>query len=198
MEQRTKPHFQRAAAPCDVRDQLERARITIADHERTILAAQDRDVILAALDAPAEPADDFARPWPCMEQGWRMAAETVVGSQRISIEPFDPQRHDRVAFSCGTSRLGNFLKRTARKHQAGDFTRVWVATDVGNAGILGYYALNAHTLECDDLPADVTKKAPRFGTIPTVYLSMIAVDCRHQGGASGEYSLQMSILIRSG
>ena len=118
-----------------------------------------------------------------------MAAETVVGPQRISIEPLDPQRHDRVAFTCGTSRLDNFLKRTARKHQAGDFTRVWVATDVGNAGILGYYALNAHTLECDDLPADVTKKAPRFGTIPAVYLSMIAVDWRHQGRGLGRILL---------
>ena len=68
MEQRTKPHvkaqIQRAAALLGVDETtfvtsvaLERARITIADHERTILAAQDRDVILAALDAPAEPAD---------------------------------------------------------------------------------------------------------------------------------------------
>ena len=118
-----------------------------------------------------------------------MAAETVVGPQRISIEPLDPQRHDRAAFSCGTSRLDNFLKRTARKHQAGDFTRVWVATDVGSAGILGYYALNAHALEGDDLAADLTKKAPPFGSIPAVYLSMIAVDCRHQGRGLGRILL---------
>ena len=118
-----------------------------------------------------------------------MAAETVVGPQRISIEPLDPQRHDRAAFSCGTLRLDNFLKRTARKHQAGDFTRVWVATDVGNAGILGYYALNAHALEGDDLPADLMKKAPRFASIPAVYLSMIAVDRRHQGRGLGRILL---------
>ena len=119
-----------------------------------------------------------------------MAAETVVGPQRVSIEPLDPQRHDRAAFSCGTSRLDNFFKRTARKHQAGDFTRVWVATEVENAGILGYYALNAHALEFDDLPADVvTKKAPRFGSILAVYLSMIAVDCRHQGRGLGRILL---------
>ena len=118
-----------------------------------------------------------------------MAAETVVGPQRISIEPLDPQRHDRAAFSCGTIRLDNFLKRTARKHQTGDFTRVWVATDVGNAGILGYYALNAHALEGDDLPADLTKKVPRFASIPAVYLSMIAVDRRHQGRGLGRILL---------
>ena len=118
-----------------------------------------------------------------------MAAETVVDPQRISIESLDPQRHDRAAFSCGTIRLDNFLERTARKHQAGDFTRVWVATEIGSAGILGYYALNAHALEGDDLPAELTKKASRFGGIPAVYLSMIAVDRRHQGRGLGRILL---------
>ena len=118
-----------------------------------------------------------------------MAAETAIGPQRVSIEPLDPQRHDRATFSCGTGRLDNFLKRTARKHQAGDFTRVWVATEFGSAEILGYYAPNAHALEGDDLPTALTKKAPRFGTIPAVYLSMIAVDCRHQGRGLGRILL---------
>ena len=68
MEQRTTPHvkaqIQQAAALLGVDETtfvtsvaLERARITIAEHERTVLTEQDRDVILAALDAPAEPTD---------------------------------------------------------------------------------------------------------------------------------------------
>ena len=36
---------------------LERARLTIADHERTLLTAEDRDVVLTALDAPSEPTE---------------------------------------------------------------------------------------------------------------------------------------------
>ncbi|MCY4382977.1 MAG: DUF1778 domain-containing protein [Nitrospinae bacterium] len=36
---------------------LEQARLTIADHERTLLTAEDRDVVLAALDAPPEPTE---------------------------------------------------------------------------------------------------------------------------------------------
>ena len=124
-----------------------------------------------------------------MERGWRMTAEIAVGPQRISIEPLDPRRHDRTAFSCGTIRLDNFLKRTARKHQAGDFSRVWVATDAGKAEILGYYALNAHALEGDDLPADLTRNSPRSAGIPAVYLSMIAVDRRRQGQGFGRILL---------
>lgn len=67
MEQRTKPHvkaqIQQAAALLGVDETtfvtsvaLERARLTIADHERTLLSAEDRAAVLAALDAPAEPS----------------------------------------------------------------------------------------------------------------------------------------------
>ena len=36
---------------------LEQARSKIADHERTLLTAEDRAVVLAALDAPQEPTE---------------------------------------------------------------------------------------------------------------------------------------------
>ena len=36
---------------------LERARLTIADHERTLLSAEDCAVVLAALDAPSKPTE---------------------------------------------------------------------------------------------------------------------------------------------
>ena len=68
MEQRTKPHvkaqIQQAAALLGIDETtfvtsaaFDRARTTIADHERTLLTEEDRDVLLAALDAPAEPTD---------------------------------------------------------------------------------------------------------------------------------------------
>lgn len=70
MEQRTKPHvkaqIQQAAVLLGVDETtfvtsvaLERARETIEDHERTILSANDRAVVLAALDNPAEPTEDL-------------------------------------------------------------------------------------------------------------------------------------------
>jgi uncharacterized protein (DUF1778 family) len=67
MEQRMKPRvkaeIQRAAALLGVDETtfvvsaaFERARQTIVDHERTVLTTKDRDVFLAALDAPAKPS----------------------------------------------------------------------------------------------------------------------------------------------
>ncbi len=66
MEQRTKPHVNReiqaAAALLGIDETAfvtdaayAKARAVIGDHERTRLTGEDRDVLLAALDAPAEP-----------------------------------------------------------------------------------------------------------------------------------------------
>ena len=118
-----------------------------------------------------------------------MTAEAVRNPQAIIIEPLDPLSHDRAAFSCGTARLDNFLKRTARKHQTGDFTRVWVATNSERTTIFAYYALNAHSLRGDDLPARLTRNAPPHGEIPAVYLSMVAVDRRYQNQGLGRVLL---------
>ena len=103
----------------------------------------------------------------------------------IVIEPFDPGRHDRSGFCCGTDRLDNFLRFSARKQQKDDFTRVFVAVAEGSPEVLGYYALNAHAVATDDLGADRPRRAPRTGTIPALYLSMIAVDRNQQGKGLG-------------
>ncbi len=124
-----------------------------------------------------------------------MTAKAILNAQDVIIEPFDPAKHDRTAFSCGTTRLDNFLKLTAKKQQAGDFTRVRVATVREQVEILGYYALNAHFLEGDDLPSDLTKNASWSG-IPVIYLSMIAVDRRYQGRGIGR-TLLVSALTRA-
>lgn len=68
MEQRTKPsvkaQIQQAVALLGIDETtfvvnaaLEQAKRTIAEHERTILSAEDRHELLAAFDSPAEPTD---------------------------------------------------------------------------------------------------------------------------------------------
>lgn len=101
-----------------------------------------------------------------------------------AIQAFDAALHDRKEFSCGLERIDNFLKITARKHQDGDFTRVFVAARPEDLTVIGYYALSAHSLTGPDVPGDLTKRGPRH-SIPAAYLSMIGVDKREQGNGLG-------------
>ena len=103
----------------------------------------------------------------------------------IRIERFDSARHDRTTFSCGTDRLDNFLRLSAKKRQKDDFTRVFVAVAEGSPRILGYYAVNTHAVPIDEFGADRPPRSPNTGTIPALYLSMVAVDKRRQGSGLG-------------
>lgn len=118
-----------------------------------------------------------------------MTAENA-SQLRVRIEPFDPAQHDRTAFSCGAARIDNFLRRTAKKHQKGGFTRVWVAVrGEGDVAVLGFYALNAHSIEAEGLPEKLTKHAPRHGRVPAIYLSMFGVDRKVQKHGLGRVLL---------
>ena len=103
----------------------------------------------------------------------------------VEIRLFDPATHDKGDFDCGVARLNNFLQRSAKKQQRGDFVRVYVMLEAGKSKILGYHSINAYGLAADDLGALVPKAAPSHGMVPAVYLSMIAVDRTQQGRGLG-------------
>jgi ribosomal protein S18 acetylase RimI-like enzyme len=109
--------------------------------------------------------------------------------RRVRIEPFDRNQHDRAAFSCGETRIDNFLQKSGSKRQDQNFSRVFVAClDTLNT-VTGFYSLNAHAIDVSSLPEDVKKKLPQYPTVPAVYLSMIGVDAKHQGNGLGSFLL---------
>lgn len=105
--------------------------------------------------------------------------------EKIAIEPFDPGKHDRTAFSCGSAPIDNFLRYTAKKHQKGDFARVWVAVKPGNPDVIGYYSINSHAVQAGDLPRKYTRSAPGHGGIGAAYISTFGVDAKAQGAGLG-------------
>lgn len=102
----------------------------------------------------------------------------------LRIERFDPTRHDRDGFDCGTARLDNYLKRTARKQQADDMTRIYVAVAEGTMEILGYSAINLGMMTVDEL-AKRPRGTPAHGELPILFLGQIAVSRRAQGQGIG-------------
>lgn len=101
-----------------------------------------------------------------------------------TIEPFDPDKHDRTAFSCGVEQVDNFFKKTANKLTKAGNLRVWVMTDPHGA-LIGYYAVNAHSIDYQNLPPKYARTRPGHGRIPAAYISMIGVDQVFQGKGYG-------------
>lgn len=102
----------------------------------------------------------------------------------IFIEPLDTARHDRAAFSSGVGQCDNFLRLTAGKLSKAGHTRVFVMTPDG-VRIIGYYALNAHSIDYRELAAQFARDRPSSGFIPAVFIAMIAVDRNEQSKGYG-------------
>lgn len=102
---------------------------------------------------------------------------------KTRIEAFDPLVHDRNSFSCGVEAVDNFLKRTAAKLTRADNLRVFAMVE-GEA-FLGFYALNAHAIEYEELPPAFARSRPGHGSIPAAFISMIGIDSRFQGRGYG-------------
>lgn len=104
---------------------------------------------------------------------------------KLVIEPLDPSKHDRAAFSCGVSQVDNFIKKTANKLTKADNLRVWVLTAEDEKSIIGFYAINAHSIYYDELPEKFARNRPGHGAIPAAYISMVGRDERFRGGGYG-------------
>ena len=109
---------------------------------------------------------------------------TGSGEARTLIEPFDPAKHDRAAFSCGVEQVDNYFKKTANKLAKAGNVRLFVMV-APDGGLIGFYAINAHAVYYTDLPKKYARTRPSHGSIPAAYISMIGRDRRYAGSGYG-------------
>ncbi|MEF3698249.1 GNAT family N-acetyltransferase [Desulfolutivibrio sp.] len=105
---------------------------------------------------------------------------------KIVIEPLD-SKHKRAAFSCGETRIDNYIRHSAANHAKNDFVKVYVASKTDSDIVIGYYVLGPHAIDATSLPPEFIKKLPKWPLISAIYLSMIAVDNSCQGKGLGSF-----------
>lgn len=102
----------------------------------------------------------------------------------VIIELLDPERHDRDRFSCGVETVDNYFRKTANKLAKAGNSRVYVMTSE-TGDVIGFYALNAHSVDFAELPSRYPRSRPSHGAIPAAFISMIGVDQRYAGQGYG-------------
>lgn len=110
-------------------------------------------------------------------------------SPKFKIEPFDPGKHNRKAFSSGVRQTDNYLKLNAKKFQKGDMVRVHVAVPAGSDQVIGYYALNGGALDITALGDLSPRNVPEHGQIPISFIPAFGIDQNHQGQGCGRVIL---------
>lgn len=100
----------------------------------------------------------------------------------FTIVRLDTAQHDRSNFDCQSAPLNHYLCGQAGQDMRRRVAACFVAIG-GDGRIVGYYTLASASVLLTDLPDEVSKKLPRYPSVPTVCLGRLAVDhtCQHQG-----------------
>jgi predicted GNAT family N-acyltransferase len=104
--------------------------------------------------------------------------------------------HDRSAFACGSDPLDRYLRQQARQDAEKRVAAAFVLVKPPAHAVLGYYTLSASHINAEDLPAELSKKLPRYPQLPVTLLGRLAVDQTQKGKGLGEFLL-MDALHRS-
>jgi GNAT superfamily N-acetyltransferase len=101
----------------------------------------------------------------------------------LTSEALNPG-HDRTAFSCGVEALDRYLRERATQDVRRRISNCFVA--LGPAGgIVAYYTFAATGIPLTELAPEVTRRLPRYPTIPAALIGRLAVDQQFHGQGLG-------------
>lgn len=92
--------------------------------------------------------------------------------------------HKKKEFSSGVAPLDRYLHELAAQDMRRRVSNCFVACN-DSGEIAAYYTFAAGSLPLTDLPADETKRLPRYGVFPAGLIGRLAVDQRFRGRRLG-------------
>jgi ribosomal protein S18 acetylase RimI-like enzyme len=97
--------------------------------------------------------------------------------------------HDRAAFDCGDEALDRYFRTQATQDIRRRVANCFVVVESATGQVAGYYTLSSASIPLIDLPPEITKRLPRYPTLPAVLIGRLAVDRRFQRRGLGELML---------
>ena len=95
------------------------------------------------------------------------------------------EAHDRMGFSCGEEILDRYFHEQVTQDIRRNVTNCFVAMEATTGRLAAFYTLAASSIPTPDLPPELTRKLPRYPSIPSVRIGRLAVDSRFHGRGLG-------------
>jgi GNAT superfamily N-acetyltransferase len=112
-------------------------------------------------------------------------ADAPDGSLRVEALG---SHHDRNSFASGVEPLDRYFRsqagQDARKNMAAPFVLV-----LPDGTVAGYYTLSSTAVKLAELPAETTRRLPRYPLVPATLLGRLAVDERYRARGHGRFLL---------
>lgn len=107
----------------------------------------------------------------------------MKGPPPFRVEPL--AEHDRGAFKCGEPALDTYLRTQASQDIRRRIANCFVAVEVVSGVLAAFYTLSSASVAMTELPPEVTKRLPRYPSLPAVRIGRLAVDRRFGGRGLG-------------
>lgn len=94
-------------------------------------------------------------------------------------------KEDRSDFCCGSEPLDRYFKTQVGQDVRRRVSACYVAVENATRRVAGYYTLSAADVPVSGLPAGITRRLPRYHTVPAARIGRLAIDRRFQGRRLG-------------
>jgi GNAT superfamily N-acetyltransferase len=95
----------------------------------------------------------------------------------------------RGAFVCASDALTRYFHTQVTQDVRRRIAACYIVVHQATGAIAGFYTLSAADIPLVDLPVDLTKRLPRYPTLPAARLGRLAVDHRFTGQKLGSVLL---------
>ncbi len=113
----------------------------------------------------------------------------------FSVVPLS-KSHVREGFCSGSEALDHYFSAQVSQDTKRNITKCFVAIDNTDQKIAGFYTLSAAQIPLPGLPEKISRKMPRYETVPASRIGRLAVDRHYQGKRVGS-ALLADALLRS-
>ena len=94
-------------------------------------------------------------------------------------------QHDRTRFNCGVAALDGYFRTQATQDARRRASACYVAVQDETNAVAGYYTLAAGSVPLTDLPESLSKRLPRYPSVPVARVGRLAIDQAFQGRKLG-------------
>jgi len=94
-------------------------------------------------------------------------------------------QHDRARFKCGVAALDGYFRTQATQDARRRASACYVAVQDETNAVAGYYTLAAGSVPLTDLPESLSKRLPRYPSVPVARVGRLAIDQAFQGRKLG-------------
>jgi GNAT superfamily N-acetyltransferase len=106
----------------------------------------------------------------------------VTGTFRLEVLG---AQHDRTRFHCGVAALDGYFRTQATQDARRRASACYVAVQDETNAVAGYYTLAAGSVPLTDLPESLSKRLPRYPSVPVARVGRLAIDQSFQGRKLG-------------